>query len=262
MKIKLKQSIQKIKGIFRINFIRNHFLRFGLNGLNLYYLLNLAKEKEVIKFSLKGIKHPVFLRSNTSDIKAFYQVLFNLEYEIKFNEEPEVIIDLGANIGLSSVFFLNKYPKCKVIAVEAESSNFKILKRNTEKYTNFYPYKKAIWNKSAKLQIHKSELGYWAFQVKEAQGKETKTVEAISLHQIIKEHNISRIDVLKIDIEGAEVELFSGNYDDWLSITKYIVIETHDWLREGCAKTVFGALSKYNFTLSIQKENLVIVLNN
>jgi len=251
-----------IKGFFRFNLIRNHYLRYGFSGLIFYIKLLLENDSSLLEFKSKEMKHPISLRRGTSDINAFYQVLFNLEYDIKFEKKPEVIIDLGANIGLASIFFLNKFPDCKVIAVEPEPSNFEILKRNTGKYPNFFAYNKAIWNKPAKLQIRDSELGNWAFQVKEAKGEESNIIEAISLGQIIKESNLSQIDVLKIDIEGAEVELFSGNCDEWLSITKYIIIETHDWLRNGCAKTLFQALFKYDFKLCIQKENLVIILKD
>ncbi len=251
-----------INRLFRFNYIRNHYLRFGFHGILMYFQLAFKSKKSFIAIKLSEFKHSIFLRNQTSDIKTFYQVLFYSEYDLPFMTDPKIIIDLGANNGMASIFFLNKYPDAKVIAVEPEYENYRMLRENTENYNNFFSYNKGIWNRPANLEIIKSDLGNWAFFVKESELKTETTIDAITIRQIMDDHNISQIDILKIDIEGSEVELFSRNFEEWLGITKYIIIELHDWMRAGCAKQVFSALINYEFKLSIRKENLIIQLLN
>lgn len=250
-----------LKKIFRLNHIRNHYLRFGLKGI-MFYFKTLLSKKDFLVFSHKEFQQNVYLRKKSSDIATFYQVLFNLEYQLTIKEEPSVIIDLGANIGLASVFFLNKYPNSIVIAVEPEKSNFDCLLKNTKEYTNIIAYNNGIWNKNANLEIKSSELGSWAFYVNEVEKEIPNSVKAISINQIIENHSLKQIDILKIDIEGSEIELFSSNYETWLPITRMIIIELHDWMREGCAKQFFTTLVKYNFQLSHKGENLICYLKN
>ena len=66
---------------------------------------------------MKGYKHPIFIRSNSTDISNFHEI-FNIEFPLPNNLNPKFIIDAGANVGYASIFFLNKYPKASVIAVE------------------------------------------------------------------------------------------------------------------------------------------------
>mgnify|MGYP000361339186 CR=1 FL=1 len=54
-------------------------------------------------------------------------------------------------------------------------------------------------------------------------------------------------DLLKIDIEGAEKELFSENTDYWLGKVNMIIIELHDWMRKDCSKNFYSAIKKYKY---------------
>lgn len=117
--------------------------------------------------------------------------------------------------------------------------------------------KNGIWNKETWLDIIDTGLGSWGFSVKETNVQTSQSVKTISMNKLIQNHNITQIDILKIDIESAEIELFQSNYETWLPITKVIIIELHDWMREGCSKQFFGTLSKYNFSLSHKGENLL-----
>ena len=71
--------------------------------------------------------------------------------------------------------------------------------------------------------------------------------------------HLSRIDILKIDIEGAEKELFSSGFENWLPRTKILFVEVHDDMKKGSSKSVFNATSKYNFRFTMQHENLVFI---
>jgi hypothetical protein len=97
--------------------------------------------------------------------------------------------------------------------------------------------------------------------VKEVEAESTKSIRAVTIREIMEEQQIDFIDVLKIDIEGAEKEVFSSDYDYWLSKTRVIIIELHDSMKEGCSKTFFESLGKYDFKTGISGENIICFMN-
>lgn len=85
-------------------FIYNYHLR----GIIIYFKL---KFKLTTKISVPNIKHTILLRKHTSDREVFYQIFGNQDYDnIPIRFKPKNIIDFGANIGLASIFFINKFP--------------------------------------------------------------------------------------------------------------------------------------------------------
>jgi hypothetical protein len=75
----------------------------------------------------------------------------------------------------------------------------------------------------------------------------------------MREQNWNSIDILKVDIEGSEKEVFELNYENWLPKCKAIVIELHDNMKQGTSKSVFKAISQYNFSFEMQDENLIFI---
>lgn len=229
---------------------------FGFGGLLFAMKINSGKSG-VIGGKLKGYKYPVFLRNNSSDVHVFTQVIYRKEYELKYRVNPTVIVDCGANIGFSTIFFKNKFPEATVIAVEPESGNFKILKKNTEKYSNIHCLKRGIWNRSTNLKIVDHNRGNWGFTVEETETPDETTIPAISIDQIMKDYQLDHIDILKIDIEGSEKKLFESNVDTWLPFVKVLVIELHDPTVKDCAKTFYRALEPYEYETKTHRESIV-----
>lgn len=138
--------------------IASHYKNLGFPGVLLLIKRNF-KLFSTFKVSLPGYIFPVVLRNNTSDVTVFYQVFLALSYKIKINKDPKVIIDCGANIGLSVVYFKNRFPNSKIVAIEPEISNFEMLKTNTSGYNDVHCINRGVWNKSANLRIENRELG-------------------------------------------------------------------------------------------------------
>lgn len=240
--------------------IVRHFKTLGFQGALLLFKRNI-KSYKTFKILLPNYKYPIVLRNNTSDVTVFYQVFLAKSYLIGLSEAPKIIIDCGANIGLSTVFFKNKYPNAKIIAVEPEGSNFTMLKKNTEMYSDVHCINKGIWNKTANLIVKDDNLGNWGFTVEEVDYKNKNTVSAISINEIMSSFNIQYIDILKIDIEGSEKEMFSENFENWLSKTKVLIIELHDGLNAGASKSFFSAITNYNFYMMRKNENFIFIFN-
>ena len=75
------------------------------------------------------------------------------------------------------------------------------------------------------------------------------------------DYGITVLDLVKIDIEGAEKELFENGYEKWLPKTRVLVVELHDRMKPGCSKSVFSAICQYDFSFSHKGENLIFTNN-
>ena len=246
----------------RLISLTKHFYRFGIiSGLRIYFQNSILK-KGYSTISLKSFPFKILLRRSTSDIQTFNQIFLFLEYRYNIRIIPNFIVDCGANIGLSTLYFKNIYPNAFISAIEPEDSNFQLLKKNTQKYSSIDCIKAGIWNKNAILKIvDENNFGNWGFLCKEVGTESEDTIKAISIKDIMLKYNKTEIDLLKIDIEGAELELFSSGYEDWLPKTKVIIIELHDWFRKGCSNSFFSALIKYNFSVFSNGENIICIRN-
>jgi FkbM family methyltransferase len=231
---------------------------FGLRGLIVYVRLKLHLTK---KFNVAGVRFPLSMRPTHTDRITFKEIFIKREYDVKLPSslDVKVIIDAGANIGFTSVFFANRYPQARIFSIEPDPENFEILSLNTAPYKNVSIVKSALWNK--KETIHTVDRGFGKRGIMVDKTEGTHSLQAIAIQDLIYEYNFGSIDILKMDIEGSEKEVFSSDYDVWLSKTNCLIIELHDRMKKGCSKAVFEALSKYDFSLSIQGENLVFINN-
>ncbi len=195
--------------------------------------------ERLISKHILGGKSDVYLRDNQFDIDIFNALVEQKEYEyVKFNKDPSVIVDAGANIGIASILFAIKFPKARIYAIEPATDNFELLKMNVSAYSSIVPVKCALMGEDGVGDIRNvggSTLGY---QV--ARGEGNGTVKCISVETFCKEFNIEKIDLLKIDVEGAENDIFSKKIG-WLSNVRVLIIELHDRFVKGCNKNVFAA---------------------
>ena len=196
------------------------------------------------KYCCKGLKQPLFIRGKTSDASSFMQIFLFEDCKLPVEIKPKLIIDGGAYVGYSSIYFANKYPDADIIAVEPSLSNHAALNRNVASYPKVKTVYAGLWNKETKLRItnHNEE---WSFRVEET--NKLSTVNAVTIGSLLRdsEHNV--IDILKLDIEGSEKVIFSSGYEDWLGKVKVLIIEFHDRFYAGCMEAVHSALKKYNF---------------
>jgi FkbM family methyltransferase len=249
------------------SFVFQCIKNFGFpHGLLIYLNIKLFKSG---KFFLPGLIQPIYFRPGTVDVHTFREIFLRNEYDVKLPSllAPQIIIDAGANIGYTTLFFMKRFPNAKIFSLEPNQENFELLKKNTSGYPNIKPIQAALWDKIGTIEILDKGYGARGFIVEETQGKErsTKVIEsmkAITLESLVQEYKLTAIDILKMDIEGSEKEVFSGNYETWLPITKCLIIELHDRMKDGCSQSVFKALSNFEFECSIKGENLVFINRN
>ena len=224
-------------------------------------LFTLKSKTPYLRLKLKGYQNEIYLRPKTSDFKIFKQIFIEEDYNVKFPEEVNNIIDAGSNCGYSIVYFKNKFKNAKLIAIEPDSSNIEILKKNTAHFDNVYIVEGGLWHINTDLKISDKSAGKWAFRVVEALD-DSKEFRGYSLDAIMLEYDIKIIDILKIDVEGAEKVVFEQNYQYWLSKTKFGFLELHENYAPGVTDLVNDRLNALGFEQSKSGENLVFSMRS
>jgi FkbM family methyltransferase len=222
-----------------------------------FYLHHKLKKGKPFRFPF--LRHPVHLRyiMSLSDHIMFEQIFRARGYDIDIPTEPKWIFDIGANIGLASLYFANRFPDAQIIGVEPESTNHRQAVLNTKPYTNVEILHGAIWPREETLRLLDKGLGEASFMVTSTEGEGSYELPAYTIGGLMKRAGINTVDLVKIDIEGAEMDLFTENYKEWLPYTKILLVETHDRYRPGTSRAVFNAINEYDFDLEVKGENLV-----
>lgn len=217
---------------------------------------------------MTGKPGKIFIRSKSSDERVFWQIYIDREYKpvidvLKLNRvEVKNIIDAGANIGLTSLVFSEAFPTARIISIEPDDGNFNSLEKNTTR-ANVSPLKKAIWHSITELQLDRSfrDGEAWSVQVKEPElnNRPASLTPTTTFREIIQNNNWEHIDLLKVDIEGAERFIFDQQYDiSFLDKTKCIALEIHD--EYGIRNTIHDLLVKKHFFL-FEEGELTIGIN-
>jgi|DewCreStandDraft_4_1066084.scaffolds.fasta_scaffold68375_2 FkbM family methyltransferase len=231
--------------------------RFGVaGGLFVYAQVKICRRPVI---NIPGYPHPVYFRPGTADLTTFREIFLREEYNLDLppSFHPKIIIDAGANIGFTSLYFSRKYPDALIFSLEPEPGNFELLKKNTAGIPNITAIQAALWHEDGLIEMADHGYGLRGFVVEKPSGK-NQAIPAVTLPTLIQQFNLTAIDILKIDIEGSEKEIFMGN-THWLQITKCMVIELHDRLKPGCSDAVLRAVSKHHFTRKAKGENLVFM---
>ena len=187
----------------------------------------------MFRVNLPDLAHPISMRAGTSDMWVFDQIFLYKEMETDFGQDMAFIIDAGANIGLTSAYFANRFPSAKILALEVDRRNFELLAANARPYPNITPLLKGLWKRRANLTIDNPEEYPWAFTVSEVAEQGTSTIEGVGVADLLREFSWERADLLKMDIEGAELEVLSHGTEEWLDRVTVLAVEFH-FQRIGC----------------------------
>ncbi len=205
---------------------------------------------------------------SSSDLDVFQQTFFWKEYEYAIRIFKDKlgcmnnlnILDCGANIGLVSVLFKNKFHNSKILTVEPNQRNFELLTFNLKGFQGIINLNAGIWNETTKLGVGKAfrDGKDWSFRL-EKNGE--KKIQAFSISYLIAKYKFTILDILKIDIEGAEEIVFDENSDlKFLDVTKCIIIEIHDEVSS--RKNINAILRLYNFSIHTVGELTVGINKN
>lgn len=175
-------------------------------GLMFYLKSEFGEKGRDISVVLPGIRHPILMRRKTAEAWTFGTVFINKDYEFDLGFEPSTIVDLGAHIGMASIYFANKYPNAMILAVEPSSANFLRLKKNTQRYKNITPINAAIWSQSGSVTLANPDDHSSAYRMRPLENSERRDAEvirAITMDEVLSVAGFARVDVLKMLI-GAQ----------------------------------------------------------
>jgi len=212
---------------------------------------------------IPGIPTPFGLRK--ADEPIAQSIFVTQEYQLPTIKDfqPKLILDCGGNIGCAAVYFANKYPTAQIYSVEPEKDNFKLLKFNTAFYDNIHPIKSALWGKETFIRVEDRGFGIAGFMTFETTTDDPNAFKTTTVGKLLTESGFDEIDLLKIDIEGAEKEVFSApDVDEWLPKVKVLTIELHDRMKRGCSYELFRVVSKYKWFFAFSGENLIFIREN
>jgi FkbM family methyltransferase len=200
--------------------------------MNKYKHISITDFPRLIKNKLKGSKryfsNVEFKTPSYAVFDVAYEEIFKKEnYLFNADSNTPLIIDCGANIGLSVAYFKTIYPQSKIIAYEADKIIFDMLKSNIHmlKYADVDLRNQAVWIEDTKLDfVSEGGLSGKILKVDDPENDSITRVDAIDFANIL----VQQVDFLKIDIEGAEVELIK-HISPQLSMVKNMFIEYHSY---------------------------------
>ncbi len=210
--------------------------------------------------TIKGISTPF---AYYNDALPLMNSIFGFqEYLIPMKDfNPKLILDCGGNIGCSAVYFANKYPDAQIYSVEPQKDNCELLLYNTFFYNNVHVINSALWDKEAYTKLNDDVCkSFVAYMTSETTADDPRAFKTVTISQLLEQSGFDEIDLLKIDIEGAEKEVFAApDVDEWLSKVKVLTIELHDRMKRGCSYEFFKAMSKYHWHFELRGENLIFM---
>ncbi len=169
--------------------------------------------------------HPVYYMSPGEFLHAADEIFEREIYKINFNNPEPVIIDCGANIGMSVVYFKKIAPNARIIAYEPDTVNFKFLDINTAHLSKVKNVQAALWINNENLEFEDvSAQGSKIASSTILSDKKIKIVAGVRLKDVLESEQ--HIDLLKVDIEGAEYEVIKDCKDALQNIDN-IFLEYH-----------------------------------
>lgn len=202
----------------------------------------------------------IYLRTYSGDITMLYEILWQKVYSAVINKIRDVhtIVDAGANIGMTSLFFNQHFPQATIYALEPDVDNFEILTENLSEEIRkgvLVPVNAAIAEKDGNAYVQKNEFAYNSLVSKD-QISDSK-IRAYSMHTLLRDMMIEQIDILKIDIEGMEADVFNGDIS-WLSSVQTIVMECHSpEIKNLCTQKLI--IHGFNISGAINEESSIII---
>ncbi len=249
----LKATARSLIGKRSWEFLSWHRSHFGLLA-TLRKAPRLLGGSKAIHIDCDQSLNGIWIRPGTTDQNVYDEVFLREEYRFDAGH-PHFIIDAGAHIGLASVFFANRYPQATIISLEPNESNFEMLVRNSTGYPNIHPIKAGLWSHSTALKITNPNAETWSFCVTES--PEGGDVEAVSVSALMKQFDMDKIDLFKMDIEGSEIKVLSTN-NDWLDHVNALVIELHDRFQPGCSDALDAAFEQRPFSRTCTGESTIL----
>ncbi len=156
---------------------------------------------------------------NMSFLWQFHDIFVKEVYKFTTNNAKPLIIDCGSNIGLSVLYFKMQYPHSHIIAFEADSEIYRIQKENTDYLQTIESYGSAVWTHDKGINLFRNNAD-GAYVTEKGEDK----VASVRLRDLLASRE--SVDLLKLDIEGAEFDVIEDCSDQLYKVDK-LFVELH-----------------------------------
>ena len=256
----------------------NYVRAFGIHdGLRLLFSMEFFSPRSptrIKKYKVPGCQSPIYLRNSVSDHSIFWQCIVLRQYDmLRFPQSerlmsayrtliekgvPVLIIDCGGNIGLSALYLASLFPNATVYAIEPDQKNFEMLKQNTAVLDDrIVALRGGVWQESGNLKIVNPESGSAAFRMRASEGTAIDSIRAYTIPEICALAGVQSPFIVKIDIEGAQANLFKGE-TNWVGNAHLIMLELDDWLMpwQGTSRPFFACVSQHPYDYLVSGETI------
>jgi FkbM family methyltransferase len=172
---------------------------------------------------------PFSYRPGTTDLLVLEQVFLDGEYQV----EPiapgsiEYIVDLGSNIGVTAMFWSQRYPNARMVLVEPDPDNFRLLQRNTAAFhERCVLINAAVSDRRGETTFFRSDREYGHSILKGDDSVSEIVVKTLTVSDVLSEAGFPRVDLLKMDIEGGE-QIVMPTIGAWKHAPRYLIAELH-----------------------------------
>lgn len=218
-----------------------------------WYFLGMAvrplQSERLVGLDVRGPDGPVHtvVRLSASDVKIWRMVFLRRIHDFPY-ADVRTVVDLGAHAGLAATWFASRYPTARIVCVEPMRENVAVLREASRRAGGTWAIEHAAvagasgttpfycsrwWTTGSAVAHVGSARQARQDRLEQDRALPVRSVPAITMQDLVARHHLERIDVLKIDIEGAEEALICEGDTSWLERVRYIAVEIHDEYVDG-----------------------------
>jgi FkbM family methyltransferase len=222
-----------------------HFLRVLARSRSLRFSLDVVRARTLARAGVRGQPlaklrwhdHDLFYRPATSDPLAIYQVLLRqrgkAEYYLPPTLQPEIVLDIGSNIGASILFFHEQFPAARIYGFEPNPETFRVLQKNVGSLPSVEVFNYGLGAADGNVAVPFDGADFSRFMSKDKTAEWSGPLSPTScliMHagDVVRNFGLTKVDLIKIDCEGAEYDVLTALPPDLLRQCKWIVGEMHD----------------------------------
>jgi FkbM family methyltransferase len=218
-----------------------------------FELLEILKRKQTMRLNVDGVD--LLIRTCSPDLVTACACLYDpgLEEVRSRLSLPRFgfIIDAGGYIGAAAIALARMFPSATVVSIEPSSENFKLLEENVKPFRNVIAVNKALLDSPRSTELRNRGTGEWGYTVVERpldcrNAAALQCVNGTTIESLLQEHSKEGIDVLKLDIEGAEKDVLD-NSGAWIGCTAILVAELHERIVRGCTASFYSATAGFEY---------------
>lgn len=199
-----------------------------------------------IRISLPSGRRRPFWLEDFTQAKALAEVLANGDYDVPIEGEVRTVVDLGANAGQASVYLRDRFPSATILAVEADPDTARLAARNAGADPNTVVVSAAMCDHDGTVTLTRLPGHSWGsnlFSSWSSPHSPRIEVDGLTLGTLLHRHGIDQVDLLKIDIEGAEIMTLTS--DRALERVRFVLGELHPSILKMDTSEALGILQRH-----------------